>query len=473
MRRHLRLLPDPDDPAGELDRAVDAVGARFPAHGPMVRRVADALTWGEGADSLSQARIQDWLWVTLPSRWPEEEWEPAAVASGLLFDGLALDRYAALARSSMTADILEAWRHGSTQGARAYRAAADASGVVPLDTDALAWSTLPGPVETAALGRVERALERSIAAGELRPGSPRWASAARDITGAALREAVAPSDLLAASGELVPAVPDGARVSVADLVLRERIGAWVRFAHPELVSAWREAVAPDVLAAPEPPSLELIGSTLDGLSWLLAACRDGVMLTQAGYLPVSLMREGVERFDWWDFEGQPRSEADVVVLSGLRDVAERARLLARRGKRLATTRTGVRLLREPQGLWRAVTEAAGGGSAFETAVRELLALRLLSGPDVNHGLPAELAPVLAVMGWQAGRRPMDERAAGQGIDPVLGEWRLFGFLDEVRSPWLEGRRTGSDITSLNTLGRVSAMQLLHVRATAPRHEVSG
>lgn len=110
---------DDEGPGADVARAVDAMSARFPAHAAMLDRVAGALTFGEGAQVLTQARIQQWLWDRLPRKWPEEDWSPAVVAAGLLFDGLQLPRYAAIARSETTQTIHDTWRVSPSRGFKA------------------------------------------------------------------------------------------------------------------------------------------------------------------------------------------------------------------------------------------------------------------------------------------------------------------------------------------------------------------
>ena len=57
----------------------------------------------------------------------------------MLVGELRLERYASIAGSDLTTSILEAWRGDDARGFARYRAAAEASGVKPPDTEPLAW----------------------------------------------------------------------------------------------------------------------------------------------------------------------------------------------------------------------------------------------------------------------------------------------------------------------------------------------
>ena len=104
--------------AEDVEAAVDTVGRRFPELGGWVEAAAGGLTAGEGQEQISQASLQDFLWYYLPRKWDEEAWQPVAQAAARLLEALGLERYAAIARSQTTAEILEAWRAGQPRGLR-------------------------------------------------------------------------------------------------------------------------------------------------------------------------------------------------------------------------------------------------------------------------------------------------------------------------------------------------------------------
>lgn len=191
-------------------------------------------------------------------------------------------------------------------------------------------------------------------------------------------------------------------------------------------------------------------------------------LTQSGYLPLAVVREAIDRFGWWDWPGRPRSEADVHQLVVLRQTAAQLRLLTRRGRRLTTSRSGIRLLDDGAGLWRAVAVGLGGAEEYSGMLSELIAHRLLEGPALNDALAEAIVPIVVPQGWQSDGEPADGQHIAWSVHGRLYHWRLFALLDEVRPPWQGNRPTGPNVTSLTPAGRATALAFLHAKATAPR-----
>lgn len=436
--------------AARVDRAVVAIERRDADLGRWVRAAADALTAGEGEEVLYQAAIQDFVWYYLPAKYPEGSWTPMARAAKVLFDELGYPRYAAIAGSSTTAVILEAWRTGDSQGLARFRAAVDASGVKPPDTDLLAWGTVMGMEEASALASIECALEQAIVDGRLVPGASGWKARAAALTEQALRESTS----------------DGEGRSRLQRVLDERCESWLRAGYPDEL---RRRRAKAVARFDHPPdSPDDLGAVIGPMRWLLETCRDGIELTQSGYLPPVVVRQAVERFDWWDWPGQPRSEVDVHQLGALREAAARLRLITKRGRRLATSRAGVEMLAEDLALWRAIVRSALATDEYATVVSEMMAHRLLDGPALDDELQASIVPIIAAQGWRSGGQPLDERQIALSMHEPMYLWRLFGLLDEVRPPWIDGHPSGRNITSLTAAGRAAALEYVRARAEAPR-----
>ncbi len=436
--------------ARRVEAAVEEIRSRDPILGEWAQVAADGLTVGEGDELLTQAGVQDFLWYRLPAKYPDEAWLPVARATAALMDALGRRRYASIARAATTAEVLQAWGVDRRTGFARYDAAARASGVKPPDTDLLAWGSVMGFEEASAYAHLETKLEEAIVSGELVPGASGWRARAASLSDRALRERA----------------PHAHGRSWHQLILAERIKTWVETGYPEGLRSWRAARADQLSVAPEPP--EDLDPVLGPMRWLLGTCRDGIALTQSGYLPPPLVREGIERFGWWDWPGRPRSEADVHQLGALRETAARLRLLVKRGHRLGTSRRGAALLGDPVALWRAIATTIATGDDYSAMLSELIAHRLLEGPALGEALAEAIVPIVASQGWQSGGAPVEPQCIGRSIHRPLYHWRLFGLLDEVRPPWENNRPTGPNITSLNAAGRATALEYLRARATAPR-----
>jgi len=435
---------------------VDAVIATVERHdAPLAGRMrvaADRLTAGEGEEVITQAGLQRYLWYDLPRRHADDTWRPITEAAGVLLSLLGLDRYAAIARSVTTGAVLDAWEEAPGKGFPAFRSATAASGVEPPDTELLAWGEVFGMEEAWALQAVEVALEEAIVAGRLQPGMGSWRKVAARVSDGVLQ-----------------APPSGdAAMTRLQAVLSERIDTWVLHGHPAELRAWREEAraSMDHLDAVDVAPSEA-AAAIAPMYWLLEWCREGVALTQAGYLPPALVHEAVDRFGWWEFRGRPRSEVDVHQLGVLRDTATRLRLVATRSRRLAATRRGALLADDPPALFRQVATTLACEDEYLAMLSELVAHRLLAGPAVGHALERDVGPVIAAQGWRAGREPVTAERAGLSVHRALYHWRLFGFLDETRPRWEGGQQVEAAVTALTPAGRTAAIALLRARANAP------
>ena len=424
--------------AERVDGVIASVGRHDEALARSMRVAAAGLTAGDGEEVITQAGLQQYLWHDLPRRSPDDRWRPVAEAAAALLALLGLDRYAAIARSATTAAVLDAWDEAPGKGFTAFLAANGASGVEPPDTGLLTWGEAFGLDEVWARRAVEVALERAVVAGELQPGRGSWRKVAAGICDRVL---------------LAPAADGGATHLQA--VLGERADSWVAQGRPAALRAWREAARAgmDLL---EPVAIETndAAASIAPMRWLLERCREGVQLTQALYLPPALVQDAADQFDWWPFEGRPRSEADVHQLGALRDAATRLHLVGRRSRRITTTRRGLLLAEDPPALFREVTATLACEDEYLAMLSELVAHRLLAGPAVDQSLEQAVGPVITQQaGWDAHR--------------ALYHWRLFNLLDEKRPRWEDGNQVEPAITALTPGGRAAALTFLRARAIAP------
>lgn len=464
---------DHDEPGAVVDAAVDAVEADDFEAGQYASLAADFLTAGQGPSLITQASLQEFLWYRLPRKTPHEDWLPTADGAARLLDKLGLTRYAELARSETTRSVLEAWARDDDEGFERFRAEVEGSGLEPPDTELLQWGDLMSPEEAYARDAVADALEAAIVAGEYTPGARGWRAKAVEITRRTLAE------------QIRPILPTDLRTyRRIDLVLGSRIEQWAAATGDEQHRELRRSIAARFLdgpaaIAPEPPPNDQLAAALAPLTWLLETCRDGVRVTDAGYLDPAVVRAAAERFDWWPFDDQPRSEADLFPLSLLHAIAKRNRWLLRRTRRISTTRPALKLLDDLVALWWAVIGTIGQADEFSAMVGELVALRLLEGPADYIGLidgPSELglavSQVILAQGWRSGGLPLTERQVEREIHVPLREWRLFGFLEEtpITREALTARRP---MVTLSHIGEQAALALLYTRATAKRELLLG
>ena len=441
--------------SGSVESAVATITKRDPDLGPYAELAADMLTAGEEIEVLSQAYLQDTLWWRVPKRLDPEDWDDAVAGTAALLGELGLDRYAGIANSGATARILEAWREGPEVGHAEASAARAASGVVAPDTDALAWGTIMGGEEATALDAIERALEDRLVGSGVDPEGRAWKRTAYETTEATLD----------ASLEFPPGQ------SLLTMIVTERVESWIDGVREAQVAAWRGSVANRLLSPIEPP--DDVEAMVAPMAWVLERAADEVQLTQSHYLPPALVREGVERFDWWPFDRPPRTEADVPPLVELRRSAAELRLVRRTGRTLKLTKAGAAALASPAVLWRRLVETLGGPNEFEEMVAELVALRLLQGDAVGDDLERELGPVLGALGW---RRPDGEISAADVRDAVwerLRVWIALNVADHHWSVWNSDtqRQLEPSRVVLTEAGVPTAMAYLRERALAPRYDI--
>jgi hypothetical protein len=418
--------------------------------------VADALWPGEGVELAHQAAVQSFLWWEVPRHHDPGDWDALTEAAALLLAQVGNERLANIARSDVTAGVLEAWSEDPAAGAAACRAAQVASGVEPPDTDILAWSTVMGPAETIALEEVERALSDAVARNELVPGASRARTTAIAIT----------ERVLTTSLDLPPGQ------TFTGLVTTERISHWIALAkHPEL-QQWRSSVADRLL---NPITADDPAPVVAPVHWLLelTAPPDGAELTQSGYLPRASVVEAAERFGWWEWEKPPRSEADVHQLTAIREAARRLGLIRRRRRRLLVTSRGSQLLERPAELWAAVATETEEAGEFALAVTEVVGLRLLTDRVEPQQLTAEVHPVLAALGWSSGGQSITLDQAASAIWIPIRWWSIFCLLDEEQPRWdpESHRQLNPHTFALNRDGQSMVLAFLRARAIRPRHSV--
>ncbi|MFI7587990.1 hypothetical protein ACIB24_13040 [Spongisporangium articulatum] len=404
-----------------MEQALAAIGRVEPEVAEDARAAWESLTGGQGPESLTQWRLQQFLWDELsrssstdaPARWR------VASALAALLDGLGMQRYSSIARSETTRQILASGESTPDRGRTAVRRAMQRSGIEPPDTELLTWGSVSGQVEAQALEAVADRLELAVAVGDLVPGGRGWRDQQAEI---AVDVLMAPR--LETSGE-----------SFYDGILDERLDHWVRGPRSTtrggllapLELALREPVDPGMAA----PARAL----LRPLDWLLTEIGDGLALTAAGYLPPRTVSRALDELGWRDeLIGPANREVDAYPVLVLRETAQRLGLARRRGARLTLTPGGRAALADGRTLWQAVAAGLVGPEHSALAVAWEVVLAVLATGDVvgEEDVRVLVQQVITESGWRvAGRRTPSESDTSALFFAVLRELRWLELVEET------------------------------------------
>ncbi len=402
-----------------VEEALAAIGRLEPGLAESARTAWDTLTAGEGPESVTQWRVQLFCWDHL-ARWGPDgaaRWHVAEALAALL-DALGMERYARVARSETTRQILTAADSGADRGRSLARKAAQRSGIDPPGTELLTWGAVMEPAEASALEAVADRLEMAIAAGDLTPGSRGWRDQQAEIT----------------VSVLTTPLPQLRGRSPYDCILDERIGRWVRGPRSTtrtgllapLEHRLREPVDPGMAA----PARAL----LRPLDWLLTEVADGLALTAAGYLPPRSVARALDELGWRDeLIGPASREVDAYPVLVLREAGTRLGLIRRRGARLLCTPSGRAALADGRALWTAVAGGLVGPEHTALAVAWEVVLAVLEPGDAvpEEDVRALVQAVVTESGWRAaGRREPSESDTAPLFFAVLRELRWLELVQE-------------------------------------------
>jgi hypothetical protein len=414
----------------------------------------DLLPEGGLAD-LTQHDLQSYLWFALPEN---DEAPATAEALGRFFDLAEMGRYAAIAGSEQTRDILRTYtERGHAVGVRVATKAMDSSGVVPPDLLELQWGEVMGPAEMNAYDRVAATLELALAAGDLKPGGRGWR-----LTQARLTRT-----------QLTMARNDGP--PLLERVRGERLDPWATSggsARRSLAASMLPMVIAPI-AAPRDAA-----ERMAPMQWLmeLAAGRGGdpagIPLTVSGNLARRVVQEAGERFNWWDMPDRPpRSESDMWALTVLRTTLQSCGALRRTGRRLVLGTRGRNLLDDPARQWDTAMSLLVDTDGFDGAAQEAaLMLLLQAGGMVDmRELITEVADVVAGSGWRdtGNGAPPDERDVNRAVWMVVRRCQLWSMVDEGKGP---GWSTRLRLTESAKPGGYAALRHLALR---PRTDADG
>ncbi|MFP5486794.1 MAG: hypothetical protein ACLGHQ_00605, partial [Acidimicrobiia bacterium] len=404
-----------------------------------------------------QARLQDWLWYRLPTKYLTGEPGYMARLAGIaaeLFDELSLDGYAAICRSRSTVEVHAAFDRSSDSGYAAMRRALGASGIEPPDTDSFRWGDVMGIEESMARTAAELALERAIDTGDLVVGGRAWRTRQREITDAALD-----SDHPSQSGQ-----------TWRTTTTTERIGSWIDEAarRSDELGRLRSRIGNRLLHPIEPPPD--VAERLAPITWLLQRFGSEQQLTQAGYLNRTFVLAVHEERPWedpFDTGRPPRTETDEITLHRLRDFLERAGALRKRGRMLQRTKRGTAMAVDPTTVWTAVVEHLGS-NPWGRFVTETYGLLLVDRGESE--LEKELARTVAALageaGWRiggAGGSHPSDRDVSWAFSDSRALMELCRLLDED-GDWTARRYR------LTPAGETLVLAMLRATAAGPRDQ---
>ncbi|HEV3381771.1 MAG TPA: hypothetical protein VG142_12420 [Trebonia sp.] len=436
--------------------ALETLTREDPAIAGDVKAALRWLTEGDGLESISLLRLQEFLWYVLPTSWPEPSAAHLAVARALsrLLTLAGLDRYGDVCGSAQTAHVIETYGKSLADGEAAYARARDASHAVPPDTDLLAWSAGPqmGPDERSAYEACAAAIELALACRELKAGVSGWKTR---------RSALVDTWLTRTDG------PAGADTWLSR-ISAERIHEWAH-GHPGERSRMASEIVPRLL---EPPVLP--GEPLPTLRWLLQHADAGLRLTARHYIAPALVGEAADLFGWGgQVSGKRHQELDVFPLHTLRGLAQHEMGAVRRsGVSLVLTRTGRLMAEDAAVRWHIGTASLigpdeGADPDFTVAVREaaLLIVTLSDKPVGYEELAVRLTDLHCAEGWTSLSGNSLTGAIRAEIHVLRHRLRALQLL-------CEGSSHGPLALSLTSTGTAAALSALLARALRPRRYVA-
>jgi hypothetical protein len=203
---------------------------------------------------------------------------------------------------------------------------------------------------------------------------------------------------------------------------------------------------------------------LKPLHWLLEHLEEGTTMTQAGWLPKALVLQAADMFAGFGRFGLTvRTETDLPELATLNELARRARLITKKGRKLSLSAAGRRALADSSLLWRIVVAEVFSAGTFEGEGSALAAATLLRAISPVPYSAVEAKVGAGLLGrW---RTPSgEELEQWSGLDAT----REFGLLADLFG-WIEQDGVGQDrMWTLTSSGRQAALMGLQLQARTPR-----
>ncbi len=255
--------------------------------------------------------------------------------------------------------------------------------------------------------------------------------------------------------------PEQAGQTFAQLILTERIEAWLRPHRSETRHKLLSSIANRLLHQPELPAA-VVGDPLLRVRWLLEELAAGIALTQTGNLGQKFVQSAAERFGW-DFHRPPRSEDELYDLHQVRHLLQQLGLARRWGRKLALTAKGRAALADHETLWRTIARGVLPERQFGAFAGELFLAVLVDVDSIPYDdIEATVARTVAEEGFRevGTGEPPGERDVSLAIHTTLNLVRALGLLSRG-ADWRD-RSYG-----LTEAGKAVALEALRARATGP------
>ena len=441
-----------------LESALDSLRLKSPSLAEEAEAAIGWLTGARGLDGLTQYSLQYFLWYELLHKWivpPDEEdrlFEDVREGLAYVLAAVGLDRYAFICRSPATEEVRAAYRRSDKDYYLAFGRAMVSSGIQPPDLEDFEWGKFMGPQEAAAYDTVALALERAIAAGELKVGGRGWKIQQRRVAAATLDREQRES-----KGK-----------SLRQLVVAERRQWWSSRARSKDLAALHQRAMSWVRISAEPP--EDLALRFEPLLFLLEEIGDGIMLTERGNFSRAFVTATVAKRESWGkyLSGPPRRQDDVPELVVLHGLLKKTRAVVVQKRRMRLTTKGREMLREPSRAWSALVDGLVRSGQPELICLEALGLLLLEmGADESEDILFErVATIFGDEGYRGvsdGARPTSWEARWILAD-ILQEMALLGLIERAGT-W-DKRRMG-----LTECGRVTLRKVVSELAIAPRRSL--
>ncbi|WP_415973293.1 hypothetical protein [Rhodococcus sp. 077-4] len=403
-----------------MDDAVWAALSYFDSVDPAL--AADARLGWDGLVDVSppagptQHSVQTFLWVYLrhAAEGPDRAVDIAR-ALGDLLDRLGRVGYAEIARSSVTEELVRipddaAWL-------QRYRAATEQSGIGAVDSELVTWQDAPTGVERTIVEKIGETLEVATIAGEFEPAKPGGRPLGVNAE-AVRRRGITDAVLTSDRGK------DNSEAVLLEQLLDHRIELWSNYSAPraELYLGLREALH---------DAAEPVYGCVRRVESFIGCIGDGVMLTDAGYLPDDVVA-GIARtvFPVAERPAFIGRELDTEKVRTLRRLLMRVRLLRRSAGRLVPTARTRQL--SSDGLWRVLTAGIVGTEYHpDTIAAEVVLARMIVGHDVadSEATAQDLTRLLRAEGWtHTGEEPAPEHAEPLA-ETLVAELSALGALE--------------------------------------------